>query len=226
MGYIRRMFLGHFALGFAARPLAPKQGLGLLLLAPMWLDIVCPILLLAGAERARVDSTQTEFFPLVLESLPWSHSLLAAVVWSVLWAAVVWVITRDLRGALIGAALVASHWVMDWVTHAPDLQLVPWDERRVGLGLWHSLLATFAVELPVWIAGCAVYLRTTRPRDAHGRRAPLVFMAVLTCAYLATPFAPLPGSVALVASGMLVGIGALLASAAWFDRRRDVVVEG
>lgn len=220
------MFLGHFALGFAARPLAPKQGLGPLLLAPMLLDVVAPVLLALGVERARVEPGQTEFFPLVLEALPWSHSLLAAAVWSAVWGVAVLALTRDRRGALVGAALVTSHWLLDWIAHAPDLQLVPWEERRVGLGLWRSLLATFALELPVWAAGCAVYLRTTRPRDELGRRAPLALMLALLCAYLATPFAPLPGSILLVASGMLVGIGLVVGIGAWFDRRRDVVVGG
>jgi len=61
-----------------------------------------------------------------------------------------------------------SHWVLDWITHAPDLPLYP-GGPRVGLGLWHSVAATMVIETLVFLAGLFIYTRTTRAADRTGR---------------------------------------------------------
>ena len=48
-------------------------------------------------------------------------------------------VQRSGRNALILGALVLSHWVLDFISHRPDLPLIPGMETRVGLGLWNSL---------------------------------------------------------------------------------------
>ena len=46
---------------------------------------------------------------------------------------------REAGGALVLALLVVSHWVLDWVTHRPDLPLVPGAGPRLGLGVQWEL---------------------------------------------------------------------------------------
>ena len=93
------MFLGHFATGLAARPLAPKVPLPMLLAAPQVLDLVWPVLVGTGVERAHLEPGHLAASPLVLEHMPYSHSLVAAVGWARATAAIWMVATRARRGA-------------------------------------------------------------------------------------------------------------------------------
>jgi hypothetical protein len=48
------MFIGHYALGLAAKRAAPRTSLGTLFAAPTLADLLWPIFLLLGWERAHV----------------------------------------------------------------------------------------------------------------------------------------------------------------------------
>src|SRR5207302_10549546 len=76
-----RMFLGHFAVGFALKRAAPRTSLGVLIAAPQLLDLLWPVFLLLGWERVRIDPGNTAMTPLAFDSYPISHSLLMSVVW-------------------------------------------------------------------------------------------------------------------------------------------------
>jgi membrane-bound metal-dependent hydrolase YbcI (DUF457 family) len=90
-------------------------------------------------------------------------------VWALLFGGVYFRALHDARGAGIIAVAVLSHWVLDVVTHRPDMQLVPWINRRVGLGLWNSPTATLIVEGALWLAAIALYVRATRPNGQPRR---------------------------------------------------------
>ena len=57
------MFIGHAAVALAAKPLAPRVNLALLLAAAFWIDMVWPVLLLAGVEQVNIDPGNTAFTP-------------------------------------------------------------------------------------------------------------------------------------------------------------------
>jgi membrane-bound metal-dependent hydrolase YbcI (DUF457 family) len=175
------MFIGHYALAFAAKKAAPRTNLGALLLAASWLDVVWPVLLLSGLEEVRIQPGATAYTPLRFVSYPWSHSLLFTVLWGLVLGGLAFAIRRDRRGAAWIAILVVSHWVLDWITHAPDLPLVP-GGATYGLGLWNSVPATVAVESALFIGGVALYLRATRARGWTGHLA--LWSLVLTFAFL------------------------------------------
>ena len=48
------MFIGHFAVAFASKKVAPKVSLGTLVIAAAFLDVVWPVLVLLGVERFRI----------------------------------------------------------------------------------------------------------------------------------------------------------------------------
>ena len=127
------MFPGHLALAFAAKKKAPDVSLGWTMAAVMGLDLLWPVLLLLGLEQVAIGSATGGFDQLTFTAYPWSHSLLMALIWS----GAVWGIARwrgiPKPGALLLGALVASHWVLDWVSHAPDMPLLPWGGPKVGL---------------------------------------------------------------------------------------------
>jgi len=119
------MFVGHTAIALAAKTRTPRVSLGWLVAAAFGLDLLWPIFLLAGIEQVSIVPGATAFNPLVFDSYPWSHSLLMACVWGLCAAGVArWIGTSNGVAGLIGAVLV-SHWILDWVSHVPDLPLWP-----------------------------------------------------------------------------------------------------
>jgi membrane-bound metal-dependent hydrolase YbcI (DUF457 family) len=138
------MFIGHFAVGLASKQVAPTASLGVLIAAPLLLDLMWPFLLLADWEKVRIDVGNTAFTPLEFISYPYSHSLAMAIVWAALVGLGYWTVTRYPTGAMMIGLGVVSHWVFDAVTHRPDLPLFPGGSTRVGLGLWNSVSGTLA----------------------------------------------------------------------------------
>ena len=216
------MFIGHFAVGFAAKRVAPRLSLGALFAAVALADIIWPVLVALGLEHVRIDPGNTAFTPLEFVSYPYSHSLVLLCLWGIVFGLVCARIVHDRRMLVVAAVLVVSHWVLDWLTHRPDMPLYP-GSIKLGVGLWNSIPATVAVELVMFTAGVWIYAHATRSRDAIGRRAFPAFVGFLLVAYLANIGSPPPSIGAIVVVG-LVGTAALLLWAWWFDRHRIPVV--
>jgi len=217
------MFIGHFGVALAAKKVAPRTSLGTLIFAAQFLDLLWPILLLAGIEHVRIAPGITKLSHMDFTDYPISHSLGMAVVWSALVARIYYGVRRYGRGAWVVAALVLSHWVLDFVVHGPDLPLLPGGGTRVGLGLWNYWAAAVLVEALVFCAGIWIYVRTTRPSDNIGRYAFAALAAFLFLGWVATLFAGAPPSVpALAWGGMTMWI--TIPWAWWADRHRVVKV--
>lgn len=215
------MFVGHFAVGFAAKKVAPKASLGTLVFAAVFLDAVWPVLVLLGAERFRIVPGYTAINPFEFLHYPWSHSLLMTLVWALVFALVYAGLKGDRAGAIWVGIAVASHWLLDFVTHRPDLPLYPGGGERLGLALWNSLPATFAVEGAMFALAIAFYVRLTRAKDRVGTIAWWTLVALLLALYVPGPWSPPPSSENAVA---IVGVAALLLFvpwAYWIDRHRE-----
>lgn len=198
------MFIGHFAVALAAKRAAPRTSLGVLFAACQLPDLVWPVLLLLGWERVRIEPGATAFTPLDFTHYPISHSLLATLVWSVLAGGGYALWRRDRAGGATVGLLVLSHWVLDWVTHRPDLPLYP-GGPEVGLGLWSSVAGTLAVEGVLLAAGLGVYLATARPRGVAGWAALGALLALLLFVYLGGVGGPPPPDVRSLAWLALAG---------------------
>jgi hypothetical protein len=218
---VGRMFIGHFALGFAAKPIEPRLSLGVLLAAPQLLDLVWPVLVLAGVERVVIAPGNTAFTPLAFTYYPWSHSLVASLIWSLLMGAALRASGASWRASGIAATLVASHWVLDFVSHRPDLPLWP-DGPRVGLGLWRSVPATLSVEIVMYVAGVFLYARSTRAKDRVGTGAFLTLAAFLLVVYVANVVGPTPPSAGAVA-GSALALWLIPLWGVWIERHRSAV---
>jgi len=187
--------------------------------APLALDLLWPLFLLAGLEQVRIDPGNTAFTPLDFVSYPYSHSLLMSVVWGVALGLAYWVGTRYLRGALVLMLGVVSHWILDFVTHRPDLLLVPGGRGRAGLGLWNSVGWTIALEAAMLFAGVWVYARVTRPLDNVGRYSFWAFVLVLAGSYVSNVLGPPPPGAAFLAYFSL-GLWLFPLWTWWFDGHR------
>jgi membrane-bound metal-dependent hydrolase YbcI (DUF457 family) len=139
------VFIGHFAVGFAAKRYAPRSAEGVLITTPLLADVLWSVFLLLGWEQVRIDPGNTRYTPFDFVSYPWSHSLLMLCVWATAFAAIYHAITRCWAGAAAIWLGVVSHWVLDWVTHGPNMPLNP-GGTRYGLGLWNSIAGTMVVS--------------------------------------------------------------------------------
>jgi len=212
------MFVGHYAVALAARPSARRAPFWILFLAAQWPDLLWPILLLAGVEQVRIDPGNTAVAPLDFVRYPVSHSLVLDLLWGALLAAVVHWRYRDVKSSLWVGAAVVSHWVLDWISHRPDMPLWP-GGPRIGLGLWGSVSGTLLVELSLFAVGVVLYLRGTRAADRTGRWAFWSLVALLLMIYVSNLLGPPPPSVAALA-WVSLALWLLLPWATWIDRHR------
>jgi hypothetical protein len=151
--------LAHMGVGLAAKPLAPKVPVGVLVLSAYAIDIVWGVFVAAGIERLPQQGKP---------ATKWSHSLLTSTVCSVLAAAVAALVSRRPRtGALIGL-LVFSHWVVDFISH-PMKAVFPEDtglpllfegSPTVGLGVWSTHMGVTIGEYGTFLLGLVVYVLT------------------------------------------------------------------
>jgi len=213
------MFIGHFAVGFGLKRLAPRAPLTALMAAVSFPDLLWPLLLWLGLERVRIDPGNTAFTPLDFESYPITHSLLTAVLWSVLFAVAYVAVARDRRGALWIGFGVFSHWLLDWVTHRPDLPLAPWSSPKVGMGLWNWPVATIVTEVLMFVIGLWLYLGVTRARGLGGHLSLWSLVAFQALVYWANMQGPPPNLLALKIGATIAAL--LTVWFVWIDRTRE-----
>jgi hypothetical protein len=216
------VFIGHYAAAFAAKRALPAVSLGTLFIAAQLADLVWPVLVLAGIERFEIRPGITAFTPLDFVHYPYSHSLAALAAWgAALGAGFMLARKAGLRVGLLLAALVLSHWALDFASHRPDMPLAPGESPRLGLGLWNSVPATVIVEGTLFAACVWLYVRATRAIDRSGRWALAGLVAFLAIVYVASFMGPPPPSVEAVAWSANA-LWLVVAWGYWIDRHRKV----
>lgn len=215
------MFIGHYALAFAAKKTTPTTSLATLIFAAAWCDLLWPFLLALGWERVSIHPGATAFNPLRFDSYPWSHSLLLVLGWSALIGGLHWLARRDRPAALVVGLLVLSHWVLDWISHAPDMPLWPGGLGH-GLGLWNHVVATVAVEGSMFVLGVGLYLSATRAASWKGHLSLWTLLALILAMYAgdASGSAPPPSVPVLTAFAFLGWLPPLWGL--WIERTRTL----
>jgi len=215
------MLVGHIAVGLAGKRIAPRVSLGALVLAALLPDLLWCFFLLTGIERVQLKAGRGAVNYLTASDIAFSHSLLMGAVWGLLLAAAYLLTVRNLQGACILFAAVLSHWLLDFVSHRPDMPLAPGVHKYYGLSLWNSVPATIVVEGGIWLLAIVVYLRATEPRS---RAALYVFWgaaALLTLAWWSNITGPPPASVRAMAMSSLIFFACIVAWAYWMNRLRS-----
>jgi len=211
------MFVGHLAAALGAKAAEPRVPLATFVGAAFALDLIWPIFVLAGIEVVRIDPGNTAFTPAAFDDYPWSHSLVMSVVWGSLLAAAA--ARRAGAGAMaLVAATVVSHWLLDFVSHRPDLPLWP-GSAEYGLGLWDSIAATFVVEGLTFGIAVAVYRARFPARDRTGGWSFLLLVAFTTVIWISGPFSPPPPSATAIAV-VALAMWLFLPWTAWIGRHR------
>ena len=213
------MFIGHFAVAYAAKKVVPKVSLGTLFISAQLVDLLWPLFLLLGIEHVRIAPGITAFTPLDFYDYPYTHSLLGAFFWAILAAAFYYSVRRETKSAMVVGFVVFSHWLLDLATHRPDLPIGLGGGTLVGWGLWNSVPATMIVEIALFAAGVWIYLNSTRARDRIGTYGFWSLAVFLVMVYLANAFGPPPPSAQMIAiAGNATWL--FVVWAYWIDRHR------
>ncbi len=197
------MYLGHFALGFAAKPFAPRVSLGILLVATQVIDILYAIFLLFGAIQPGGS--------------PWDHGLVMSLVWSIIAFAISFLYYHDIRSGIFVGLLVLSHWIGDFIAYDHVLPLAFAGSPRVGLGLYNSPAVMVAGDFGLLGVALALYLLRTKANDRTGKWAPWLLVAYLIALI---PTALLPGKLIII---MALGMALVVPFGMWIDRHRSVI---
>jgi hypothetical protein len=218
------MFIGHIAVALGAKKVAPKVSLGTMFISAQFVDLLWPILLILGFEHVRIDPGNTAVTPLDFYDYPISHSLLTGIGWSILFGLAYFALRKSKTGAFVLGAGVLSHWVLDFISHRPDLPIAPGINIYLGLGLWNSLPATMIIEGLMFIAGITLYLSTSRATDRIGNYAFWGYVIFLVVVWMANTFGPPPPNVdGLKYVGLSLWL--LVAWAYWIDKHRKSTSE-
>jgi hypothetical protein len=214
------LFVGHFAVAFAAKRVAPGVSLGTWFIACELVDLLWPVFLLLGIESVRIVPGITAFTPLDFVHYPWTHSFLMCIAWAIAMGALYW--RRDRVAAFAVGMVVLSHWMLDLIAHRPDLPLAPGTDYKLGFGLWHSVPATLALELALFAVGFGWYLGGTQARDRIGRYGLWGLLVFLFAAYTGAAFGPPPPSVEAIAWAGILGGLVMAGLGYWIDAHRTV----
>jgi hypothetical protein len=212
------MFIGHWApaLVAAAHPKAPS--LGTLFVAGQLVDWVFFAFVLADVEHLRLAPGISVMNPMDLYHMPYTHSLAGTLVFAAGFAALIWLVTKNRTGALIGGAVVVSHWFTDLLVHIPDLTL--WGSApKLGLGLWNYPAIAMPLELGLTALAFYLLVRARRPMQL-GWVALAILAAVMLLVQAANWFGPQPTEPDFAAAIVVFATyGIITLIAEWADRR-------
>lgn len=213
------MFVGHYGVSFAAKSVDRTIPLWVLFLAVQFLDVLWAPCILLGIEKVRIVPGITASNPLDLYYMPYTHSLVAALLWSCAGALAYQLVARPARrqaSAVVGFA-VFSHWILDFVVHRPDLPLYD-NSAKVGLGLWNAPALAFGLEAALLFGGLWLCLRGRLARSLGT----LVFGVLMLAIQAYVFFGPPPTSDHAAASTALIAYAVFAAVIWWLQDRRAV----
>lgn len=210
------MFIGHYGLGLASRKIKESPSLALLFIAAQLLDLLWPVFVLLGIETLQIETGNTKLTPLNFISYPYSHSLLMSIFWGFLLGLIYFFITKNRKGSILLFGLVFSHWILDFITHRPDLQLSPFSDIKVGLGLWNYPVAESIIEFGLFIAGAYLYFKYAKPRRKIAFWTLIVVFLAIQTANIFGPPPPTESAVAWSANLMWL----FVIWAWWIERKQ------
>ena len=224
------MFIGHYGIAFALKKYDKKLNLGFLFIAVQLVDFAFVFFILLGIEHMRIVPGFTESTSFDLYDIPYSHSLLA----SILWAVGTYLVVRYLflknsdkseaeksRTSLILRIAVISHYGLDFLVHTPDLLLIPGIDFKIGLGLWNFIIIAVALELSFLLIGSLIYFKSTESESTSvGKYGMFLFIAFLIFLTIMVYFMIHPTNMIVALISLLLSFIILSLIAFWLDGKR------
>ncbi|CAG0994173.1 hypothetical protein METP2_02803 [Methanosarcinales archaeon] len=222
------MFIGHYGIGLALKKVEPRLSLGLLIFGAIMLDILFGLFLLSGIEHAKIVSGATVVSPFEFYDYPYSHSAVGAVLWATAGFLAYWLWptgdrTQRKRPAFILTIAIFSHFILDVISHTPDITISGNNSPILGLSLWDSLAGTMIVEFGILFIGIYLYRSATYSVSSSGKYGFALMILILVVLYIGNIFGPPPPDMKAVAVTMTAGQLALVALAFWVDRNRITI---
>jgi hypothetical protein len=216
------MFVGHYGVSFVLKSFNPKTPIWVLFVAAQFVDVLWSIFVIIGIEKVRIVPGITASNPLDLYYMPYTHSFVAAIVWSLI-SLLVYRLLRSLGGireALLISVAVLSHWFFDLLVHRPDLPLYS-DVYKVGFGLWNYPEISFLLEIGLLFSGIVFYLQSTISTTVFGKYGMIVFGLVMVfiqaILFFGPPLTHSSTGIALIALASYVIFACI---AHWLDTQR------
>jgi len=154
------MFIGHIGVGLSLKKFDRSVNAGWLIGAAFFLDILLWIFVFLKLEGVRVpedyDSKHYLFF-----DFPYSHSLVASILWSTIVFGITRLVSKSNAIALILSIVVFSHFLLDVLVHPAQIPLLGEESTKIGLGLWNSLYLELIVEVLLLSFGFWLYCTTS-----------------------------------------------------------------
>jgi membrane-bound metal-dependent hydrolase YbcI (DUF457 family) len=186
--------------------------LWLLFVSVQFVDILAFSFILLGIEKITYNPSPNPFLRTILEYVPYSHSLSANALLSLL----VFIIFSKFKNREWGIALsigVFSHWFIDTLVHAGDMPLFH-DSLKVGFGLWHFPWAAFILELSVLLLAAYYLLRNYKTKKRH-----IILTILLSLGFSSMFFAPEAEASPQMASVVSLSLYAFFAALAYWSER-------
>jgi hypothetical protein len=215
------VLVGHVAVGFVSKRMEPRLSLGTCLLAPLLADLLLFAFVIAGIERIEFGSGSGAAQFLRAVNIGYSHSLAMGIVWAGLLAGAFYALRQNGRAATVLAAGVLSHWVLDVISHQPDMPLAPGVHTMLGLRLWSSIPATLAIEGGFWITALIVYARMPARRKWLSWIVLGAGAILLTLAWIANISGPPPANPRMAPMSSLIFFALVVAWGYWLNRLRE-----
>lgn len=217
------MFVGHYSAALLVKAAKPEIPLWHLFIAVQFVDYLWAGFLLLGIEHVQIIEGFMAASNLNLYHMPYTHSLVATFIWGLV-AYMFYrfgMSTRSHVAGLFVALAVMSHWFLDLLVHAPDLELFPGGDK-VGFGIWNSLIASQALELWLLLAGVIAYAARTKSFTRMSRFGPWLLFAVLVLVQFVNllPQEALPSVQELAVSALAVF--SVLAFFTWWMERAQI----
>ncbi len=214
------MFIGHLGAGLAMRKFDKKTNLAWFFVSVLFLDLLLYVFILLGIEKVIVpaDFENLHYLRFIF---PYSHSLIAAIAWSILFYVAAEIITKSRKTALILGIGVFSHYILDFIVHTPELTIMGDRSIVIGLGLWNHIYIAVFLELLIYLAGLYIYLRETKGLGFSGKYGMYIFSVILAAAAVITQvLSPRPMNGYEVAGSSLLSITLAILISFWLDRKR------
>ena len=204
------MFSGHIGVALAIGRAERRVNPGVFIVAALLLDVVLWVCVLLGWESVSIPADYPRHQPKFI--FPYSHSLLASLVWSALGGFVTYVMYYKvpnrvrLRVAALVVLAINSHWVLDVLVHEPELPLFGTASKVLGLGLWKDLPLALVVETAIVLAGLLLFVPGSHL--SRFRKLACLMLTLITLGFtiIGMTLVPAPPSIPAMAGSSLITI--------------------
>jgi hypothetical protein len=204
------MFIGHYAAGFVLKKKTNEIPLWLLFIAVQFVDILAFLFVLLGIEHIQYNPSSNPFLRTIIEYVPYSHSLFANALLSLLVFLIFWKLKSKEWGIALSVA-VFSHWFIDTLVHTKDMPLFH-DSFKVGLGLWKFPWVAYIFELSALLLAGFYLLKKYNKKLRH-----IILIALLSLGFTSMFFAPEAEATPALASIMSLSLYAIFATMAYWS---------